>query len=95
MSMANIYHELLNGVALAAATSVPRGILRVETAKATTAMIMVGVVSGAISVLCTDVNKYMPGGIMFDTSASVSNDVEVNLASSVTASPVWAAISNA
>lgn len=95
MSQANVYHEMVNGVPLEEATSVPRGIIRIQHAKVTSAAIVIGIVSGAITVLCTDVNKYMPGCLMYDTSASVSNDAEVNIAASITVTPSWCAISNA
>jgi len=94
--MGNIGHELESGTPLEAATSVPKGIVRIQHPKATsTGAIVIGIVSGAISVLCTAVNTYMPGCQMFDTSASVSNDNEINLAASITATPTWAAVSNA
>lgn len=96
MGMSNIGFKLQSGTPLEAATSVPLGIIRLQHAKAPkSGMIVVGIVSGAISSLCTAVNTYMPGCTMYDTSASVSNDAEINLAASITATPVWAAISNA
>ena len=96
MSMGNVTHELSQGVPVEAATSVPRGVIRIASASASDgAGILIGVVSGAISSLCTATSKFMPGCIMFDTAASVSNDAECNIASSITATPSWVAITNA
>ena len=96
MSLGTIGFQLQDGTPLEYATSVPRGVLRIQHPKSvSTGGVVIGIVSGAISVLCTAVQTYIPGCLMFDTSASVSNDTEVNLAASITATPTWAAVSNA
>ena len=96
MSLGTIGFQLQDGVPLEYATSVPRGIIRIQHPKAVPqGGIVIGIVSGAISSLCTAVQTFMPGCTMYDTSASVSNDQELNLAASITATPVWAAVSNA
>lgn len=94
MSLGNIGFELQSGVPLEYATSVPRGIVRIQHPKAVAqGGIVIGIVSGAITVLCTAVNTYLPGCTMYDTSATVSNDQEMNLAASITATPSWLAVS--
>ena len=94
MTLATIGFKLESGTPLEAATSVPKGILRIQHPKAvSTGAIVIGIVSGAISSLCTAINTYIPGCTMYDTSATISNDQEMNLATSITATPSWLAVS--